>query len=367
MKSKRRFLLRHKYGFTEKEISIYSKLNQSSDVKIENLYISQKRYTELRKYLDYGSWKNIIHNKWISSIHFSQNDVAQPKSYGLLHPLYGIDVQKKPLLNAIQLEELVCEFDLKKFVLKHIGGGLGDSVYIVKKIEKHDSGNVYVTIDQKRLGRIEINDMLSQKAGNLEGYKIEEFLDSHESINRITDGGASSLRIYTLREKPNSTKAKIGYIRFGLPNKATDHLSNGAILASIEMKSGKILKGIAHNNRTSWVKTHSITDEEFTGIQIPFWDSVVNLVEQAAHSCPGLNWVGWDVVLSDSGPYLIEGNVGNTMLILQQLFGGFIDNAILDEWIKHLNIPITEGKDRGEMDSWKKRYVKTNLRRVIRR
>lgn len=233
MTSKRRFLLRNKYGFNEKEISVYSKLNQGSDVKIENQYISQKRYTELRKYLDFGTWKNIIHNKWISSIHFSQNDVAQPKSYGLLHPQYGIDVQKKPLLNATHLEELIRAYNLKKFVLKHIGGGLGNSVYIVKKIERHDIGNVYVTIDQKRLGRIEINNMLSQETGNLKGYKIEEFLGSHESINRITDGGASSMRIYTLREKPNRTKARVGYIRFGLPNKATDHLSNGAILATI--------------------------------------------------------------------------------------------------------------------------------------
>lgn len=133
------------------------------------------------------------------------------------------------------------------------------------------------------------------------------------------------------------------------------------------MKSGKILKGIAQNNRTNWVKINPITKVEFTGMRITFWDSVVDLVEQAAQSCPGLNWVGWDVVLSDKGPYLIEGNVGNTMLNLQQLFGGFIENGILNDWIEHLNIPVTARKEIVELDSWKKRYVRSKIRSLVRR
>src|SRR6056297_2845761 len=113
-----KFILKNKYGFTDEEISFYKDLNQDSHGIIEKRYISQKRYSELRKYLDEGSWRSIIHNKWISSIYFAQCEVPQPKSFGLLHPLYGIDLQQKPLLNAKHLENLIREHELERFVLK---------------------------------------------------------------------------------------------------------------------------------------------------------------------------------------------------------------------------------------------------------
>jgi len=362
-----KFILKNKYGFTDEEISFYKDLNQDSHGIIEKRYISQKRYSELRKYLDEGSWRSIIHNKWISSIYFAQCEVPQPKSFGLLHPLYGIDLQQKPLLNAKHLENLIREHELERFVLKHIGGGKGDSVLIVKKIEKKKDGFVYITINQKRLGGADINDLLSHRSGDLEGYKIEEFLDSHESISRITGGGASSMRIYTFREKPNKTIAKLGFIRFGLPRGATDHLTNGATYATIDLCQGSIKEGISKVNRIIKVKSHQPTGEIFMGKIIPYWDNVVQLAEQAARSCPGLNWVGWDIVLSKGGPYLIEGNVGMELSSFQQSFGGLKENGILDDWIKHLDIPVAEEKNVGELDSWKTKYVRHAVSKIFKR
>jgi len=364
---KRRFILRNKYGFTEEEITYYSNLIQGSGVNIESVYISNKKYTELRKYLDIGPWKNIIHNKWISSIYFAQNELPQPKIYGLLEPLFGIDIHYKPLLNATQLEDLIREFDLKKFVLKHIGGGQGDSVFIIKKIERHKNGFVYSTIDKRRFDRRKINELITYQTGYLRGYKIEEFLDLHENINQITGGGTSSLRIYTLREKPNKAQVKLGFIRFGLPDGATDHLSNGAIYASINLKEGKINKGISNVDRTIWISKHQKTGERFVGRVIPFWNKIIQIVERAAQSTPGLNWVGWDVVVTNDGPYLIEGNVGMTLTSFQQTFGGIKENGILEDWIHHLNIPIREGKDKGELNNWKIKYVRSSIRKLIRR
>jgi|GEM_PF-1817139 len=362
-----KFILRNKYGFTDNEISFYQNLIKDSTGIIEERYISQKRYTELRKYLDEGSWRSIIHNKWISSIYFAQYGVPQPTSYGLLHPLYGIDLQHKPLLNARHLEDLIREQNLERFVLKHIGGGKGDSVSIVKKIEKNENGFVYITINRKRLGRSEVNDLLSHRTGDLGGYKIEEFLDSHESISRITGGGASSMRIYTFREKPNKTIAKLGFIRFGLPSGATDHLTNGATYATIDLSQGSIKEGISNLNRNIKVKIHQPTGERFTGKIIPYWDRVVQVAEQAARSCPGLNWVGWDIVLSEDGPYLIEGNVGMELSSFQQLFGGLKENGIFGDWIKHLDIPVAEEKDVGELGSWKTKYVRNAVGKMIKR
>jgi len=363
-----KFNLKNKYGFTDKEIAFYSNLIQDSNISIDSLYISQRKYTELRRYLDYGSWKNIIHNKWISSIYFAQYKIPQPKTFGLLEPSFGIDIHNKPLLNSTHLENLISEFDLKKFVLKHIGGGKGNSVFIVEKIEKNKNGFVYVTIDRKRLGRSEIDDLLAHHIGNLKGYKIEEFLYSHEFINRITGGGLSSLRIFTLREKPNKVKAKLGFIRFGLPNSATDHLSNGAVYASIDFENGMINEGVSNVNKTISLSVHPATGEQFMGEIIPFWDRVIQTSEKAAQSCPGLNWVGWDFALTKDGPYLIEGNVGGMDLpSFQQSFGGLKENGLLDDWIEHLDIPILEGMNKGELKNWKKSYIRASLRKMIRR
>ena len=44
------------------------------------------------------------------------------------------------------------------------------------------------------------------------------------------------------------------------------------------------------------------------GFQIPHWPEVLELVRQGAVAFPELRTIGWDVAISSSGIFLLEGN-----------------------------------------------------------
>src|SRR5699024_11501854 len=55
-------------------------------------------------------------------------------------------------------------------------------------------------------------------------------------------------------------------------------------------------------------KYHPITGERIIGFQIPFWERTLEMVKKAAGLYSGNRSIGWDIVITKSGPGLIEGN-----------------------------------------------------------
>ena len=53
---------------------------------------------------------------------------------------------------------------------------------------------------------------------------------------------------------------------------------------------------------------HPLTGVEFAGYEIPFWKEVVDLVKNAHAQFYSLQSIGWDIVITEKGPVLLEGN-----------------------------------------------------------
>lgn len=359
------FLLRNKYGFTNDEIKIYHLHFEEGSV--EDHYISQAKYGELRRYLDYKGWGSVIHNKWISAKYFSAFNISIPKTYGLLHPLFGITNNNRPLKNAADLQKFISSSGISKFVLKHIIGGKGNAVYIIDKVTLKNDNLLYHTSDGQILDSQKISALANRELGGLKGYIFQENIPTHKTLTQYSSGAMSFLRVYTLKKSGGRSEAKIAYVNSNVKGLGSKSAYENAVYAAIDIETGVVQKEITFIGKGLHKESIIIDEQIYEGLKIPEWEEVKKLVCIAADNCPGLNWVGWDVVLSPEGPYLIEGNVGNTISILQAIFGGFKENGILDEWIEHLNIPDRKGKDRGELKNWKKRYLRKSLRKVIGR
>lgn len=361
-----RFKLKHKYGFIEKEIEKFKNLNESSLSGIEKRFISLAKYNELRNYLDCPSWRSILHNKWISAKYFCSYDIAQPKTYGFLHPIYGRTTEGMPLTGAKDLLKLVEEHDLESFVFKHIGGGWGGSVFVVDRIKFSNGTVILKTIDGQNLKKDDIQSILDRVNGRLKGYIVQERLKLHPDIKNITSGGLSSVRIYTFRDKTGQAKSCLALAGFGLSGRPTDHSTNGGIIAPIDCDSGLVSKGMQPGKSDEWISNHPESGITFEGFEVPGWDSVRKLAERAALRCPGLNWVGWDIIVTPDGPSLIEGNVGDKGLInSQKMFEGFLENGIYDLWMNNLELPEDEKYIYNVLKDWKTRYMKKILKKLI--
>jgi hypothetical protein len=53
---------------------------------------------------------------------------------------------------------------------------------------------------------------------------------------------------------------------------------------------------------------HPVTDVKIRGFQVPFWKESLEMVKDAALRHPQNRSIGWDVVITEKGPGLIEGN-----------------------------------------------------------
>ncbi len=363
-----RFILKNKYGFTDEEIHTYQDLNNGVVAGIEKKFISQAKYQEFRKYIDKGRWRPIVHNKWITANYYSNSEgISLPELFGLIHPASGYRTDGKILRNYKDLVSLIKDKNLDSLVIKHIGGGVGQSVFIINKT-KNSGGEIELIANSGEvLTEKTINFILKEAVGELQGYIVEERIKSHPAIEAITNSGLSSIRINTLRTSNGFCKPQVAFMRLGLKGKVTDHSSNGGIMVPIDLHSGKTAKGLnLINGDVQWVSVHPDTGKSIEGFTIPFWNEIIKMVTNAASLSPGLNWVGWDVVVSSKKPYLIEGNVGNNVMLYQLLFGGFMTSNVFNDWVEHLVPEHEKNEISNELVHWKNRFVKRKLRRVLR-
>jgi hypothetical protein len=90
------------------------------------------------------------------------------------------------------------------------------------------------------------------------------------------------------------------------------HGASGNLVAAIDTDTGRLMQGLG-SARLDWpvivpVERHPDTGTVIEGFQLPFWAQLVDLVARGQRAFTGLQTIGWDVAITDSGPVLIEGN-----------------------------------------------------------
>jgi hypothetical protein len=111
----------------------------------------------------------------------------------------------------------------------------------------------------------------------------------------------------------------------------TDNWSGGGINAPIDLQTGRLGLGRMHPLKGKSARTefthHPDTGAQIIGVVLPYWDRVCDTVLRAARTLPINRYVGWDVVVDESGtPLIIEANKNSDVNLLQ-VHGGLLANA----------------------------------------
>jgi Sugar-transfer associated ATP-grasp len=70
------------------------------------------------------------------------------------------------------------------------------------------------------------------------------------------------------------------------------------------------------------------------------WDDVVQICRKAFAHCRGMNYVGWDIIVTPNGPVVLEGNYFSDVNLLQvhrpllsdERVHGFYDHHGILQW-----------------------------------
>jgi alpha-L-glutamate ligase-like protein len=190
------------------------------------------------------------------------------------------------------------------FVIKPARGSQGDGIIVVTG----RSRNLYRTADGNFLDddalNFHVSNILSgiySLGGQIDKALIEYRVNFDPVFEAITYRGVPDIRIIIFLGVPVMAMVRLPTRQSG--GKANLH--QGAIGAGIDMATGKTLNAVS---RTEVVTDHPDTGNPVSGVQIPQWDT---LLELGARSCEmtGLGYQGIDIVLDrDKGPLILELN-----------------------------------------------------------
>lgn len=177
----------------------------------------------------------------------------------------------------------------EKIVLKEANGKCGSGVFITESV-----------FFQKR----DIINYMKEKNFDM----VEAFINQHPAIQNLSPSAVNTVRIFT-RISDEGNYTILGCRMRISVNCKVDNLAAGNLAAPIDGASGIINGPGVYSDITKTPETvHPITGISIVGFQIPFWAEILEMVKEASLMYPQNKSIGWDVVVTEKGPGLIEGN-----------------------------------------------------------
>lgn len=200
--------------------------------------------------------------------------------------------------------------DKKDLILKPVSGSRGIGVLLLQKAEDH------YLLDHKRYSWTQLESFLS----TLNNYLIQERFIQVGFSHDIYPESLNCLRICTMMD-PQTNEPFIPYAlhRFGSCDSGyTDNSSRGGISAVI-CPDGRLEKGRTLNKDgvIEVYESHPLTNKPIYNEKIPNWEQISASLLEMVRRMPYLKNIGWDVVLSDNKAYILEGNIGPGVNIIQ--------------------------------------------------
>jgi len=154
----------------------------------------------------------------------------------------------------------------------------------------------------------------------IRGYVLEAVVEQHPVLKEIYPHSVNTLRIITYLTRDGMPKIIGTRIRMGRKGNLVDNISQGGIHAAVDMETGRIAHGLSIiSGVESSITNHPDSGVEFTGVEIPYWQSILDLCRDAAKATPFQRFVGWDIAVGSAGPVLIEGNSTGVEVAYDQL------------------------------------------------
>lgn len=170
-------------------------------------------------------------------------------------------------------------------------------------------------------------------------YILQETVIQHPVVNAISPASINTLRVDTYIPKGEKSRVMSACMRFGRTGFVVDNpASSGGFFAAISMDGvlhapGLQMLGVGNETYTH----HPDTKVALEGIQIPFFQEALNLVNKACELSED-RLVGWDVCIGPDGPIIIEGNHNYHIVLQEVAYGGYLNHPDFIRVLKEENL-----------------------------
>ncbi len=152
---------------------------------------------------------------------------------------------------------------------------------------------------------------VERRLSALANHLVTDFVVQAAYASAIFPSAINTLRLITMIGSDHVPFIAYGQHRFGTARSApADNIGAGGILSDIDLEDGRLGAALetAGPDQLTWLERHPATGDHITGVRIPQWPAVRDGVLRAAAVTPFLPYIGWDVIVTDDGFQIVEGN-----------------------------------------------------------
>ena len=133
-------------------------------------------------------------------------------------------------------------------------------------------------------------------------FLCEQIIQQHSKMTSLNSSSVNSVRVLTFKGQVVACA-----LRIGGDGAIVDNLHSNGVCAHLDLKTG-IIDNLCINNRLEKFLYHPGSNMQLVGFQVPNWDKVIQTAKAAAMVVPQVQYVGWDIAVTELGTALIEGN-----------------------------------------------------------
>lgn len=166
-------------------------------------------------------------------------------------------------------------------------------------------------------------------------WMLCEYITQHKYASDLYDKTTNTIRMITLRD-PKTDKIKIFFAVQRIGTSKTipvDNASMGALVCKIDLETGELSEARTLHNHDVF-EYHPDTNAQIKGARVANWDEIKRQILNLANKVSFMNFVAWDILVTDDGMCIIEANTSSGVNIIQ-LWGGQRQNELGDFYRYH--------------------------------
>jgi len=154
------------------------------------------------------------------------------------------------------------------------------------------------------------------------GYVFQTAVDQHPELKALCGDAVSTVRVVTIVEDETP---RVLYTLWKLPPRGamSDNVrQDGIMFALLDPATGAVQRcrrGIGP--ASEWIESHPDTGQPMTELQLPLWQSVIDLAVAAHGLFPVNGILGWDIAIGPEGALVIECNENTSHVLYQRASG----------------------------------------------
>lgn len=200
-------------------------------------------------------------------------------------------------------------------VMKRVSGRAGAGFIVAKWLDDDRFSFNDAILDREEA---------AQYVERLDGYLVTEFVVQAETYQSIWDQTTHTLRVQTYKKDPYSpAQIVFAFLRVGSSKmlRAVSHVvSPGNYTTGIEISTGNPMATVTagEDGRMTTTEKHADTGKDLQ-VAVPNWELIAEKCTQMHDQLKDLNWLGWDIVVTDDGFKILEINTFTGLVAVETI------------------------------------------------